>query len=119
MAAYSKVHLSGSTGGRPVKVVATTSAGTTIHSTGTSSTIIDEVWLYATNTSASAVSLTLEWGGTTNPDDRIIASIPPSSTVTLIPGQILSGTGAAARTIGAFAGTTNVINIFGYVNRIT
>lgn len=119
MAAYSKVHLSGSTGGRPIKVVATASTGTTIHATGTSSSIIDEIWLYATNTSSSAVTLTLEWGGTTNPDDRVIAAIPPNSTVTLIPGHILSGTGAAARTVAAFAGTTNVINIFGYVNRIT
>ena len=119
MATFSKVLHSGSTGGRPIKVVATATAGTTIHSTGTSATIIDEVWIYATNTSAAAVLLTLEWGGVTNPDDRIVASIPPQSTVVVVPGQPLVGTGSAARTVAAFAGTTAVINIFGYVNRIS
>jgi hypothetical protein len=119
MATYSKVHLSGSTGGRAIKISATASTGTTVHATGTSSSIIDEVWLYATNTTTLSITLTLEWGGTTSPDDRIVAAIPPNSTVTLIPGHILSGTGSAARTITAFASTTNVINIFGYINRIT
>jgi hypothetical protein len=119
MATFSKVLHSGSTGGRPIKVVATATAGTIIHSTGTSASIIDEVWIYATNTSTSAVLLTLEWGGVTSPDDKIIASIPPQSTVVVVPGQPLVGTGSAARTVGAFAGTTAVINIFGYVNRIS
>jgi hypothetical protein len=31
----------------------------------------------------------------------------------------LVGTGSAARTITAFAGSANVINIVGYVNRIS
>ena len=39
--------LSGSTGGRQIKVVATGTPGTTIHATGTSSTVIDEIELYA------------------------------------------------------------------------
>jgi hypothetical protein len=119
MATFSKVLHSASIGGRPIKVVATATAGTIIHTTDTSSSAIDEVWIYATNTSSSAVLLTLEWGGTTNPDDRIVASIPPQSTVVVVPGQPLSGTGSAGRTIRAFAGTTAVINIFGYVNRIS
>lgn len=119
MATFSKVLHSGSTGGKPVKVIANTSTGTTIHTTGSSASVIDEVWVYATNTSAAAVLLTLEWGGTTNPDDRIVASIPPQATVVVVPGQALVGTGSAGRTIGAFAGTANVINVFGYVNRIT
>jgi hypothetical protein len=119
MATFSKVLHSGSTGGKPVKVVATATAGTTIHTTGTSASVIDEVWIYATNTSASAVLLTLEWGGVTSPDDKIVASIPPQSTVVVVPGQPLSGTGSAGRTVGAFAGTTAVINVFGYVNRIS
>lgn len=119
MSTFSKKHISGSSGGRPIKVTATSSPGTNIHSTLTSSAAIDEVWLYATNTSSSSVLLTLQWGSTTSPDDNIVASIPPQSTVTLIPGHAISGTGSAARTIGAFAGTANVINIFGYVNRIS
>ena len=119
MSTFSKKHISGSSGGSPIKVTATSSPGTNIHSTLTSSTAIDEVWLYATNTSVSSITLTLQWGNTANPDDHIVAVIPPLSTVTLIPGHTLSGTGSAARSVAAFAGATNVINIFGYVNRIS
>ena len=120
MAAFSKLHLSGSTGGQPIKVVATASTGTTIHTTGSSSSAIDEIWLYAHNTSASAVTLTVEYGGTTNPDNRIILSIPAQAGLTLVtPGLTLSGTGSGGRSVTAFAGTTNVITISGYVNRIS
>jgi len=120
MATFTKELLSGSTGGRPIKVVATATAGTTIHATGTSSSIIDEVWLYANNTSASSVDLTIEYGGTSNPDDLIIVSIPAKSGLSIVaPGLVLKGDGAAARTIRAFASSANVINIVGYVNRIS
>ena len=115
-----KTLLSGSTGGMPIKVVATATTGTTIHATGTSSSIIDEVWLYATNTSTSSVNLTIEFGSTTAPDQNIIISIPSKTGLSIcVAGLILTGTGAAARTITAFAATANVINISGYVNRIS
>lgn len=120
MATYSKQLLSGSTQGREIKVVATASSGTTIHATGTSSTVIDEVWLYAYNSSTSAVVLTIQWGSTSTPDDDIKLSIPPQSGLTLIvPGLILTGTGSAANTVRAYAATANVIMISGYVNRIS
>jgi hypothetical protein len=118
--AISKVLLSGSTGGMPIKVVATATTGTTIHATGTSASIIDEVWLYATNTSATAANLTIEFGSTTAPDQNIILAIPPKSGLTIcVAGLTLVGTGSASRTITAFAATANVINIVGYVNRIS
>ena len=116
----SKQILSGSTGGMPIKVVATATTGTTIHATGTSSSVIDEVWLYATNTSASAVTLTIEYGATTSPDNNIVLTIPSKSGLSIcVAGLILVGTGAAARTITAFASAANVINIAGFVNRIS
>ena len=119
MANFTKVNLSGSTQGRQIKVVATASSGTTIHATGTSSSIIDEVWLYAYNSSSSSVVLTIQYGNTSTPDDDIKLTIPATSGLTLVvPGLILTGTGAAANTIRAYAGTTNVIMISGYVNRI-
>jgi len=64
MATYTKVLLSASSQGQPITVVQTASTGTTIHATGTSSTTIDEVWLYANNTSTSPVLLTVQFGGT-------------------------------------------------------
>jgi hypothetical protein len=120
MATFSKVKLSGSTDGKAIKVAATASTGTTIHATGTSASILDEVWLYAYNSSASAVVLTVQFGGTTSVDNDIKLSIPATSGLTLVvPGLILSGTGSAANTVYAYAGTTNVITISGYVNRIS
>ena len=120
MATFTKVLLSGSTGGQPIKVVATASTGTLIHTTGTSTSTIDEVWLYANNTSASQVKLTIEYGGTTSPDNQIITAIPSGSGLSiLLPGLVLTGDGSVGRSVRAFAGTTNVINIVGYVNRIS
>lgn len=120
MATFSKVLLSGSTQGKAIKVSATASTGTTIHATGTSSSIIDEVWLYAYNSSASAVTLTIQYGGTTSVDNDIKLSIPATAGLTLVvPGLTLTGTGSAANTVYAYAGTTNVITISGYVNRIS
>jgi hypothetical protein len=120
MATFTKVALSGSTQGKAIKVAATASTGTTIHATGTSSTIIDEVWLYAYNSSTGPVSLTIQFGGTTAVDNDIKIDIPPTSGLTLVvPGLILTGTGAAANTVAAFAGTADVITLSGYVNRIS
>jgi hypothetical protein len=116
MASYSKQLLSGSTNGKGIKVAATATAGTTIHTAVSGTSSIDEIWLYAHNTSASAVKLTFEWGGTTSPDDHIEVNIGAEGTglILVAPGILLQN-GLVVR---AFAGTANVINIFGYVNRI-
>lgn len=119
MATFTKVTLSGSTQGKAIKVVATASTGTTIHATGTSSSIIDEVWLWAYNSHTAGVVLTVQFGGTTSPDNDIKITIPATSGLTLVvPGLALTGTGAAANTIYAYAGTTNVVTVQGYINRI-
>ena len=111
MATYSKVLLSGSTQGKAIKVAATTSVGTTIHATGTSATIEDEIWLYAYNSSSAAVVLTIQFGGTTAVDNDIKLSIPATSGLTLVtPGLILTGTGSAANTVAAYAATANQID---------
>jgi hypothetical protein len=120
MATFSKVNLSGSTGGRLIKVAATATTGTTIHATGTSSSILDEIWLYAVNSDTTARKLTIEFGGTSAPDDLIELTIAAESGLVLVvPGFTLAGTGSAARTVTAFAATANVILIGGYVNRIS
>ena len=119
MATFSKLTLSGSTDGKAIKVAATASAGTTIHTGSTTTTTLDEVWLYAVNSSASDVKLTVQWGGTTSPDDDIEYTVKAENGLYLIvPGLILKGN-ATALVVRAFAATTNVICISGYVNRIT
>lgn len=120
MANYSKLNLSGSTGGQPILVAATATPGTNIHTTGTSSANIDEVWIYANNTSTADVKLTIEFGGTTSPNNLIELTVAAEAGLVLvIPGLILSGDGTTGRSIKAFAGTAQVVNITGYVNRIS
>jgi hypothetical protein len=120
MATFSKELLSGSTQGRMIKVAATSTPGTLIHATGTSSTTEDEIWLYAVNSDTTDRKLTIEFGGTTSPDDTIEFTVKAESGLYLVvPGLVLTGTGAAANNVRAFAATANVILIGGYVNRIT
>lgn len=120
MATYSKVLLSGSTNGRGIKVVATSSTGTTIHATGTSSSVKDELWLWAYNSDTAARLLTIQFGGTSTPDDDIKVTMPSQAGLVLIvPGLILQGTGSVASTVAAYAATANVITIQGFVNRIS
>lgn len=115
MATYTKTLLSGSTNGKQIKVAATATPGTTIHTAVAGTSSLDEIWLYAINTSASSVVLTIEFGGTTSPDDTMIVTIPSKAGLMLIiPGLLLQN----GLVVKAFAGTTNVIDIVGFVNRI-
>jgi len=122
MATLSKLCLqpAGTTGtGLAIKVAATSSAGTAIHTASSTATTIDEIWLYAVNTSASAVKLTIEWGETTAPDGNIELTVAAESGLVLVaPGLLLQGN-ATPKVVRAFAATANVITIHGYVNRIT
>lgn len=76
MASATKQLLSGSTNGRMVKVAATATAGTLIHTATSSAGQFDEIWLWAVNSSAAAVKLTIEWGGVSSPDDTIELTVP-------------------------------------------
>jgi hypothetical protein len=108
--------LSGSTNGRNIKVVQTATAGTLIHTATNTSGVKDRVTLYACNTSASAVKLTLELGGVSSPDDLCEVTIPSESGwVEVLPGISFNG-GVVIR---AFAASANVINITGEVDRLT
>ena len=119
MATIAKVKLSGSTDGRAIKVAATSSAGTTIHTGSSTATTYDEIWLYAINTHSADVKLTVEWGGTTSPDDLIEQTITTEGGLILVaPGLIIKGN-STPLVVKAFAATTNVVNINGYVNQIT
>lgn len=119
MATFTKTLLSGSTQGKGIKVAATSSPGTTIHATGTSSATVDETWMYAYNSHTADVEMTVQMGGTATPDDDIKVTVPAKAGLILVaPGLILTGTGSAANTVRAYAATTNVVTVHGYVNRI-
>jgi len=112
-----KAKLSGSTDGMGIKVVATATAGTLIHTAVVGTTNFDEVWLWVVNTHTAAVDLTIEWGGVTDPDHLInIDSIPVEGGLFLVvPGLILQN----GLVIRAFGSVANVLIIYGYVHNLT
>lgn len=118
MAIFTKTILSGSIDGRGILVTATASAGTTIHTGPTTITDLNEVWLYAMNTDTTARKLTIQWGSTSNPQDAIELTVQPESGLVLVtPGLLIKGNGTPL-IVRAFAATTNVITIHGFVNVI-
>jgi hypothetical protein len=118
MATFTKTTLSASTDGKQIKVAATATAGTLIHTGSTTAATLHEVWLYAVNTSASDVKLTIEWGAAASPDDHIEYTVKAENGLYLIiPGLLIKGN-ATALTVRAFAATANVICLSGYVNVI-
>jgi hypothetical protein len=114
MATFSKIPLSGSTNGKGILVAATSTPGTIIHTAISGTSSFDEVWLYCQNTSTSAVAVDIEYGGTVTAD-LIELSIPAEAGLVLVvPGLFLNN----SQVIRAFAATTNVLSIHGYVNRV-
>ena len=114
MANYSKLKLSGSTNGRGIKVVQTSTLGTTIHTAH--ATALDELWLWAVNSDSTDRKLTIEFGGVSSPDDLIEVTIPAEAGLMLVvPGIHLTG----SVVVTAFAAAANVVMIHGFVNRIT
>lgn len=119
MAAFTKTILSQSTDGRGILIAQTATPGTLIHTGSTTTSVLDEIWLYAQNSSTSAVKLTIEWGAATAPNDTIELFVQGESGLVMVaPGLLIKGN-ASALTVRAFAATTNVIAIHGYVNRIS
>jgi hypothetical protein len=109
-----KQKLSGSTDGRMIKVAATSTPGTTIHTANASTTDdYDEVWLWAVNSDTTARKLTIEYGGVAAPDDLIELTVPPESGLVLVlPGFILRN----SLIVKAFCASANVVMVGGYVN---
>ena len=117
MTTFSRLLLSGSTSGREIPVVATATTGTLLHTSVAGSTAFDEVYLWASNVTGASATLTVEWGGTTDPGDHMVKaySIPANSApIPIATGQVMNG----GLVIRAFSGTASAINISGFVNRI-
>src|SRR5258708_6595345 len=113
---YKRFPFSASDGGRGILVAAIASPGTLIHTalSSVAATEWDEIWIRAVNTSGSPVLLTIQWGGTTSPDDKVQITIPAQSgLIDVIPGHVLQN----AKQVLAFAATASVIALHGFVNR--
>jgi hypothetical protein len=110
-----KIPLSGSTHGRGIKITQTAIAtGDTIH-TALATTVAgegDEIFLDAYNSDAVAATITLGWGGTTDPDDLIKVVVPAGETRFLYAGFLRN-----ALVVKAAASVANKVSIKGYVVR--
>jgi hypothetical protein len=117
MATYTKEALSGSTHGRGIKIAATSSPGDTVHtaSSGTTSAGEDVITLWAYNSDSSSHVLTLQWGGTTSPDDDVKVTIPAQSGLTLVAADLILRNSLIVK---AYADSTNKITVHGSANRI-
>lgn len=116
---FSHEVLSGSTNGLGVKITGTaTGSSVTVHTAIASATSRDEVWLWAVNNDADSEvrTLTIEFGGTTDPDNLIIVPIPcKAGPALVVPGFPLRN----GLVIKAWADEANDVQVYGYVNRVT
>lgn len=118
MASYSRVALSGSTNGKSIKIAATATAGTTVHTAQSGTAGWDEIYVWLTNTDSSARTVTIEFGGVTDPDNLIVKtlSLPANSPpIPVLTGQMLQN----GLVVGIFASAANVVLATGYINRIS
>jgi hypothetical protein len=103
MATFTKQFFNGgSANGRSIKVVQTSSPGTTIHTASTTTTTIDEVWLYATLNNPFSAALTVSNKAlTTN-----VATITTSAAHGLFVGDTVKITGVDTTFNGTWVLTT-------------
>tara|TARA_R100000664_G_scaffold13884_1_gene21963 strand:- start:590 stop:958 length:369 start_codon:yes stop_codon:yes gene_type:complete len=121
MATYSKHTLSPSPAdGTGIKLAVDSGTFTTIHTTTTTATTLDEIWLYASNTDTTDRKITLKFGGTTDPDDFIEYTVTAEGGLQLVlPGLILAGKASTGLILLGGAAVADKVTVFGYVNRIT
>lgn len=112
---FTKEFLTAGTNGAPIPVTGTTSsAATTIHTAGTSTSTKDELWVYAYNPGTAAANLTLQKGGT-GANFQNTVSIPNQS------GAYAVYTGwplAAGLSVTAFSTSAVKPILDGFINRI-
>lgn len=114
---YSIEKLSGSTDGKAVKVAATATTGTTIHTATAGSGDIDLVTLYACNNDADGETrtLTLEWGTTTAADGNIVVPVPCKAGLVLVCDRLPL---MNSLLVTAFADEANDVLLLGFVSRV-
>ena len=121
MATYSKIALSGGAAdGTGIELAIDSGTFTTVHTTTTTATTLDEIWLYAQNTDTSDRKLTLKFGGTDDPDDLIEVTIPTEAGLVLVvPGLILAGKASTGLILLGAGAAASKMTVYGYINRIT
>lgn len=115
---FSQEVLSGSTNGLGVKVTGTsTGASVTVHTAIAGTTSFDLVTLWCVNNDADGETrtLTVEFGGTTDPDNLLVAPIAAKVGPVLVAQRLALRNGLV---IKAFADEANDCMIYGEVQRV-
>lgn len=120
MATYTKVKLSGADA-LNTPFDSSTGSWVTVHQTGTSSTTLDEIWLWVSNydqvnTASMSMRFYRDDLGLAFPFSRF--TIPPQTTLLVLSGHISSGNGSTYSKLQVFETSADTY-IYGYVNRIT
>lgn len=118
MATFAPIHASESTSGRMIKVAATATPGTLLDTVITGAVDFDEIVISAVNSSSVPVLLTIEWGGTTDPDDLIPYTVPAQDGLHIIVAKGMGRLNGGVA-IRAFAATADVIMCLVAVDRRT
>jgi hypothetical protein len=123
MATFSKQILSGSISGTPI---ALTSTSNMIHQTNNTSGQIDEVWMWATNINpvSGSVNITVTVGPVagTAATASFMSVYTGAGLTPVLPGILLTPSGSTRLEVRAFTnspGSSNLVNVTGYVNRIS
>ena len=116
MATITKFHLSNSTNGRPILVAASTSGSATQVHTASASGFLDEVYLYAHNGGANSLTMSLNVGGQSEPQDLVRVVLNPyQGRYLMLDGKLVS----SSSVIYAYASLANSASVDGFVNRIS
>lgn len=110
-----KIVPSGSTNGKPIKVVATATLGTTFHTAAAGTAGVDEVTMFLSNTDTVDRAVTVEFGGVSSPDNLMKFTVPAGDSILAVPGIPIQNSLA----VTVFAAAANVVTMWGYVNRIS
>ena len=116
MTEVTRVGLSGSADGEMILVTATSTVGTTIHTSTSqvSASRYDKVWLFASNKHSAPVDLTIEIDVANTSTSYFKVSVPINDGLyVVLPGVSIHN----GKKITAFAATGSVINIVGYVEQ--
>lgn len=110
---------SGSTDGRPIKVVATSTPGTTVHTATSAAGMesVDEVFVWAVNTRANGIFGTLHIGTVTDDEQSINFRVPGgyAGPTLILPGVRLRN----GVVLTATASVANRVNLIVNVNRVS
>ncbi len=125
MTTFTTIPLSGSTDFRGIKITTTASPGDTIHTAQASATLPDYVTIEVENTDTTARPFTLQWGGTTSPDDKITGVVLPGEVVRVTDKKPIRNSlvircfsGTMTWIDGAsYTGAANVLVVHGSVQR--